>query len=142
MPVNKKQRPVTVFIAVYGSLKDGFYNRLRFENYYPGEIISHGFHRVSNLSLINLELGYPACIKTQSKQDTVEVELLEVTPRIHRSIDLMEFGAGYYPETILIEGRVCTIYLMKDTDISEFQLLNNVIQDGIWKEQNEKQTIY
>lgn len=89
-------------IAVYGSLRKGMYNYRFFEN-------GMTYIKTVEISGYNLySLGaYPYIVKGNN---TLTVDVMEVTPQTKKSIDLMELGAGYKSEIILIDDQPTTIY--------------------------------
>lgn len=117
-------------ICFYGSLKQGFYNRDRFNNHFGKSAIKH----LKNTELKGFrmyDLGpYPACVKTGSESDTVQVELVEVSSECKEHIDMMEFGAGYYIEHVIIDDVPAIIYVFNGNYIKESY---SIVENGNWQ---------
>ena len=97
-------------IAVYGSLKKGFYNYR--EN--MGEPIAHGTVRGS----MYLASSYPHLYREEvSEPEHVRehaVEVYEVADDTYAGIEGMELGAGYQVTPIDIGGHECIIFYTRD----------------------------
>lgn len=120
-------------ICFYGSLKQGFYNRDRFDNHFGESAIKH----LKNTELKGFrmyDLGpYPACVKTGNESDTIQVELVEVSSRCKEYIDMMEFGAGYHIEHVIIDDIPAIIYVFNGNYIKESY---SIVENGNWQKNN------
>ena len=82
-------------IAVYGSLKKGFYNHsiLQGVSEFLGEGVEKGFELYS--------LGaYPCAVNTGRKEDKIQVEYYLVDEKTFARLDGMERAAGYQREDL------------------------------------------
>ena len=96
--------------AFYGSLRQGLYNHVRFQNhltYLSTEIVS-GFR------LYALEY-YPIAVKSNQSSDLITVEIMRITdPKTEIEIHQLELTAGYYYEDIEVRGITVGIYLFQE----------------------------
>lgn len=98
------------YIAAYGTLRKGHYNHNRFDVTYIGTTTVEGFQL--------WDLGpYPCVVRTDSNEDVLTVDILEVDEENYKYITGMEIGARYNVEMIEVEynGQIyeCTIYTFK-----------------------------
>jgi gamma-glutamylcyclotransferase (GGCT)/AIG2-like uncharacterized protein YtfP len=118
------------YIAVYGSLRPGHYNFKRFNDVFPGFINHIETHKINGYKLYNLG-AYPAAVESGDLDDTIEVDILEITdPYIYSSIKNMELGAGYYVEEIDISNHTCEIFLKYEEDVK--QIGGELVKSGNW----------
>jgi len=96
-------------IAVYGSLRKGEYNYDRFQEYYPGHIKYIGTEVIKGFDLFSLG-SYPGVKKSDNPEQSLVIDVLEVSDSCYSSISAMEHGAGYDSVDVTINGEVCTIY--------------------------------
>ncbi len=86
-------------IAVYGSLKKGFYNH---DGFNLGEPLTTGVVR----GAMYLAGSYPWLLEPCNTEESLcrdhVVEIYEIEDYKYDSITRMEVGAGYYPKTITI----------------------------------------
>ena len=97
-------------IAVYGSLKKGFYNHslLIGVSDYLGEGVESGFQLYS--------LGsYPCAVKTGNPEDKIRVEYYLVDEGTFQRLDRMERAAGYYQEDLGDRG-ILWVFGLKPSD--------------------------
>ena len=106
-------------IAVYGSLREGMYNRRGFNT-----LKTTGNHRISGYKMRSLG-GYPYIYP--SERGSVVVELCEVENDDYNSIRMMELGAGYEEVTETIGGVDYIIYVYNRDDDR-----HDLIVDGDW----------
>ena len=92
--------PIKHIVAVYGSLKKGFYN-------HPGLGTNKRFvgYSAVNGGMLLRHNSYPVLYKPTEKKKKAEVkshvvELYEIEASNFRSITIMEEGAGYYAEEV------------------------------------------
>lgn len=103
-------------IAAYGTLRKGFYNFNRFDLNYIKTTTLTGYELY--------DLGpYPMAIKTDNSEDTIVVDILECDDNTKRIIDMMEIGAGYKKENVVVDEEDCTIYLFN-------KIVGNKIKSG------------
>lgn len=116
-------------LAVYGSLKTGFYNRDRFDRMFTDRIITLDTKIINGYKLYDTGFGYPAVCESNSNEPLL-VELVSVSDPVFNYIDQMEYGAGYTRKAVNINGEEHFIYIMDKS------LLNNckLIKDGCWKD--------
>lgn len=97
-------------LAVYGSLRPGKYNYKRFSSLSP---------RDSNITLKGYKMfdlgAYPAVIRTNNILDTIVCDVIAADDMDAKSIDSMEYGAGYHKEEVNINGKTCALYVHKDS---------------------------
>jgi len=99
-------------IAVYGSLKSGFYNNdmLKGQKLLGTDIVESAMQLVGGG-------GYPYLFKvtgTEHDRDEHEIEIYEVEENVYSVITGMEVGAGYYIDTLQTAHGDATIYYAKD----------------------------
>jgi gamma-glutamylcyclotransferase (GGCT)/AIG2-like uncharacterized protein YtfP len=117
-------------VAVYGSLKKGFYNHhgLGEDKKHLGNITVRGvmysngaypklYHPINEL-VGALEGGLVARFVVELARDHV-VEVYEISDKDYNSITQMEVGAGYTPEDIETPWGVATIYYMPHSNFHE-----------------------
>ncbi len=100
----------TNLFAFYGSLRRGM------ENYEPlKEHLHYQFHVwLAGYQLYSLG-PYPFAIRTGSPTDKILVEVFEVTNVDTRNtIHQIEMEAGYFMDTIVIDGQLVNIYLYEN----------------------------
>ena len=98
-------------IAVYGSLRKGAYNYDRFlQKYGKEDFFSLGKIVVPGYKLYDLG-SYPGVKESNSKDDTIVVDILELSEEAYDTIYSMERNAGYKAKFIEEEGITCTIFI-------------------------------
>ena len=88
----QKEGGKVVKIAVYGTLKKGFYNHKRFRLDEYGTFL--GFDTIFGYDMYDLGM-YPIVVKSVSGE--IKVEVYDVSTDMVATLDRMERGAGYYP---------------------------------------------
>ncbi len=98
--------------AFYGSLRRGMENYFHYKTGldYQYSIRLCGFQLYS--------LGpYPAAVKTASKDHSIVAEIFRITdPLVAKSIHDLEINAGYYFDTVMIDGEEVGIYLFESSE--------------------------
>lgn len=110
-------------IAVYGSLREGEYN---FNAFPDAKKVKQS--RVEGFKLYSLG-AYPGAIKSESEEDTMVVDIIEVGEASYERIRAMELGAGYTEESVDIEGEEYPIYVYRRQPREE-----NLVESGDWSE--------
>lgn len=109
---------------IYGSLREGMYNRKRF-----GE---SNFKKIAKVTLKGykmLDLGsYPAVVKTGIDSDTITAEVTEIDDSIENHIQAMEYFAGYTSEFASSEGYSGHIFVMSPSVIGSY----DEVESGDW----------
>ena len=115
------------YIAVYGSLKKGFYNHARFG---LGEPLARGTIRGSMFLLHTYPHLFREGVKVPELDREHEVEVYEVDEEVYQSIKSMEIQSGYQEFLCRIEGYKVTVFYSRD----DLNYNNN------WLEEYSKET--
>jgi gamma-glutamylcyclotransferase (GGCT)/AIG2-like uncharacterized protein YtfP len=83
-------------IAVYGTLKRGFYNYDRFNHFYEFKFV--GSERIKGFSLYDLG-HYPAAVESDPENE-ITIEIFDVSPACYKSLHEMEISAGYVKKEV------------------------------------------
>lgn len=118
-------------ILVYGTLRKGDYNFDRILNSFgEGSIVKTGETTLRGYKLYNLG-SYPGVVKSDSENDIIVCDIVEVKEEAKKFIDLMELGSGYKIETVVVDDVPHTIYEYKH-QLSE----DRRITTGDWFKRN------
>lgn len=98
-------------IAVYGSLKKGFYNHNRFN---MGEPIARGKIRGAMFLMYSYPHLYRSGFCDKGLERSHEVEVYDVDDDTYNAIKRMEISAGYQEVPMTIDGHDCTVFYSRD----------------------------
>lgn len=108
-------------IAVYGSLKKGFFNHT---------LLGHSY-LVNTGSLKGFKLyslgSYPCIYPSDDDTDTVLVEIYNVTNKILDELNRMETSARYYPKIVKVKDYNVLVWVYNTKPDTKH------IKSGIWK---------
>jgi len=118
-----------MLIAVYGSLKRGFWNYDRFlkDAKFLGESTVKG--------VMTMPMGYPylfkgADIKKSNNELDHTVEIYDVADSIGETIGMMERGSGYYEVSVPTEhGEATTYYARHELYNKDHQMVEKYDQE-------------
>ena len=121
-------------VAVYGSLKKGFYNHPWLEG---SDFVGYG----SIGGFMYLCGSYPRLFTHKPKGDPLDhpllahtLELYSVPRGVYDSIESMEMGAGYYTEEINTKYGPAIVFLAEpDTYSTFYPFLTSYDKDGLAK---------
>lgn len=88
-------------IAVYGSLRRAEYNHSRVNGWGRGTLTHVADGWIEGAELINLG-SYPAIVPSTDRSKRVVVEVYDCPEALYQLIDMMEVGAGYAAQEILV----------------------------------------
>ena len=111
-------------IAVYGSLRKGEFNFEVFQLCFSGKVEFLGTTTLHGYDLYSLG-SFPAAVVGSND---IVVDLLDVDARVFSVIQEMEFSAGYYEDSVEIEGENYGIFLYPDVP----QIHYGLIESGDW----------
>ena len=99
-----------MIFAFYGTLRPGQYNYDRLDLNKHGKTI--GTHLVKGYKMVSVNGWYPKVYPSQNQDDTITVELVEITDKHTIDfIDIMESGAGYDAKEIDVDGTKAYLYV-------------------------------
>lgn len=111
-------------IAVYGSLRNGEYNCVRFQNYFPNQLEYQKTVTILGYDLFDLG-SYPGIKVSEDPNKELVVDLFNCSEPCFKTIDGMEKGANYSSKTITINGEEYTIYIYNGRT-------NTLVESGDW----------
>ena len=100
-------------LVFYGSLRRAHYNHRRMKSYQEDGMIFEAQRVIPGFKMYETPYGYPFVVKA-APEDTIVVELFDVSEGLAKVIANMELGAGYIPETVHIDENEYTIYVYRD----------------------------
>lgn len=114
------------FFAFYGTLRQGEYNFLPFQDHIK-------FIRTVRMQGFTLfDAGnYPYAVKSDNIDNEIVAELVEIQSKnVIEAIHQLELAAGYFLDYVTIDGEKFGIYLMKQNNPQDSQIV-----DGDWVKQ-------
>lgn len=99
---------MTKRIAVYGTLKRGFYNYNRFNSCFPFNFIYSEV--IKGFSLYDLG-SYPTAIENEN--DKITIEIFEVSDECFNILNRMELFAGYVKKEVETSVGSATMWVME-----------------------------
>ena len=117
-------KPSTKLFAFYGTLRQGQGNH-RWSVAQDNGAKFDGTHTIHGYRMHSLG-GYPFVVKTDNLDDSVVVELYELTDdTIASQIHRMELGAGYHTQEIVQNEKSYLIYVQNDRGSANYPIVPN-----------------
>lgn len=98
-------------IAVYGSLKKGFYNHARFG---MGEPLDTGEIRGAMFLMSSYPHLYREGVKDSDKERSHDVEIYEIEDSVYNNISGMELASGYQEVEMEVSGHEVVVFYSQD----------------------------
>lgn len=131
------QEPQGILYAVYGTLRQGFGNNIRFQNKYSEFLGAET--KVMPFKMVSLG-GFPGLIPTPGQERSITVEVFRVTsPDVERSLDQLEGYPGWYDkQTIETQWGTANVYTLSEEGYGK----RTLVESGDWKQFVTERTSY
>lgn len=115
--------------AFYGTLRDGMFNYRRLVRMFEQSSMEYlRTTTIGGYQMYNIENSYPG-IRDSLKENKITVDIFRISEMAYIFIKDMEEGAGYFEDTIEIEGKSYIIFPYGGKILDDYE----VVKSGNWK---------